>query len=75
MKKLLFGLCSLALVTTLATACTESGPDRLGERPADRDRTPAASPATKPPASSTAPSAPTTPTTPTPAPAEKPAQK
>lgn len=73
MKKLLFGLCSLALVTTLATACTESGPDRLGERPADRDRTPAASPPTAtPPASRPAPSAPTTPT---PAPAEKPAQK
>ncbi len=70
MKKLLFGLCSLALVTSLATACTESRTDRLGERPGAR--TPPPSPTTPPPASSTAPSSPTTPT---PAPAEKPAQK
>jgi hypothetical protein len=73
MKKLLFGLCSLALVTALATACTESRTDRLGERPADRDRTPAASPPMTTPPAATSPATPSTPTTP--APAEKPAQK
>ena len=61
MKKLLTGFCLLALVTTFATACTDTGDKRLGERPADRDRAPSASPATSP---STPPASPSTPSTP-----------
>jgi hypothetical protein len=58
MKKLLSGFCLLALVTTLAAACTDTGDNRLGERPADR--TPSASPATSP---STPPASPPAPST------------
>ena len=61
MKKLLSGVCGLALVATFATACTDAGNNRVGERPADRDRSGAASPATSP---STPPSSPSTPSSP-----------
>jgi hypothetical protein len=44
MKRLLTGFCALALGAGLLTACTESGSDRVGERPGER--TPSASPPT-----------------------------
>ena len=50
MKKLLTGLCALALSAGLLTACSESKTDRVGERPADR--APSASPSTVPPTAS-----------------------
>src|SRR5207244_3181788 len=75
MKRALLGLSALALIATLATACTDSGSSRVGERPSDR--TPSASPPTTPPSTATPtsssdattpgqPSSP--PTSPTPAP-------
>jgi hypothetical protein len=51
MKKLLTGLCALALSAGLVTACSESRNDRLGEKPGDR--TPSASPSTIPAPSTT----------------------
>jgi hypothetical protein len=57
MRKMLTGLCVLALGAGLLTACSESRTDRVGERPADR--TPSASPP-----SATSPSPSTTPSTP-----------
>jgi len=60
MKKLLTGLCALALSAGLVTACSESRNDRLGERPGDR--APSASPPTTTmPPSATPPSSTTTP--------------
>ena len=55
MKKLLSGLCALALSAGLVTACSESKNDRLGERPAPS--TPSASPPTTPPPAATTPPA------------------
>ena len=46
MKKLVSGLCALALVAGVAAGCTKSS-DRLGENPSDRS--PSASPPTAPP--------------------------
>ena len=62
MKKLLTGLCALALSAGLVTACSESRNDRLGEKPST-DRTPSASPptTTPPPASTMPPPSTTTP--------------
>jgi hypothetical protein len=51
MNKLLTGFCALALGASVLAGCTESGSDRVGERPGDR--TPSASPpstTTTPPA-------------------------
>jgi ABC-type oligopeptide transport system substrate-binding subunit len=48
-KKLLTGLCAVALSAGLLTACSESRTDRVGERPAAG--TPSASPSTVPPSS------------------------
>ena len=59
MKRALLGVTALALVATLATACTERS-DRVGERPGDR--TPSASPPTAlPPPPTAMPSTPSTP--------------
>jgi hypothetical protein len=68
MTKWLNGFMVLALGATVLTGCTESGSDRVGERPGDR--TPAASPpattaprpgdSTTPPASTTTPGSTTT---------------
>ena len=58
MKRALLGVTALALVATLATACTDRS-DRVGERPSDRN--PAASPATIPPPLTATPSVPSTP--------------
>ena len=44
MKKLLTGLCVLALGAGVVAGCSDSGTDRVGERPIDR--TPSASPPT-----------------------------
>ena len=60
MNRMLTGLCAVALSLGLLTACSETGTDRVGERPADR--TPSASPPTAPPPA-------TTPSTPPPPPA------
>jgi len=57
MKRALFACLSLALVTILSTACTDSGGGRVSDRPGER--TPSASPSTYPPAPSRDPSAPT----------------
>lgn len=56
MKRVLTGLCALALSAGLLTACSESRTDRVGERPGDR--TPSASPpsSTLPPSSTMPPS-------------------
>ena len=62
MKKLLTGLCALALSAGLITACGESRNDRLGERPST-DRTPSASPPTTAPPPATTPPATTPPAT------------
>ena len=64
MKKLLSGFCLLALVTAFAAACTDAGDNRLGERPADRDRAPSASPSTSPTTPPASPSSPSTPSSP-----------
>jgi hypothetical protein len=45
MRKVLTGLCALALLTGLAAGCSDS--DRVGENPR-RDRTPSASPPSAP---------------------------
>jgi hypothetical protein len=51
MNKWITGCCALALGVGVLAGCTESGNDRVGDRPGDR--TPAASPptTTAPPAS------------------------
>ena len=59
MNRMLTGLCAVALSLGL-TACTESGTDRVGERPGSR--TPSASPpSTTAPAPSTPPATTTPP--------------
>jgi hypothetical protein len=64
MKKLLYGFGLMALVGTLATGCTDAGDNRVGERPTDRERTGAASPATSPTTPPASPSSPSTPSSP-----------
>lgn len=59
MKRLLTGFCALALGAGLLTACSESGTDRVGDRPGG-ERTPSASPPStttpsSPPSSTTTP--------------------
>ena len=61
MKRMLTGLCALALGAAMLTACSESRTDRVGERPGER--MPSASPPSST-APSTTPSVP--PTTPPP---------
>lgn len=61
MKRMLTGLCALALSVGMLTACSESPTDRVGERRGDRS--PSASPPSTtvppaPPATSTPPSRP-----------------
>jgi hypothetical protein len=68
MRRLLYGLCALALVIGVV-GCSDSGNKKVGENPSDRS--PAASPPTSPPSESTTPppadnpsSAPAAPATP-----------
>ncbi len=59
MKRMLSGLCALALSVGMLTACSESRTDRVGERPGDRSPSaspPSATMPSTPPATSTPPS-------------------
>ena len=61
MKRMLTGLCALALGVGMLTACSESRTDRVGERPGERI------PSASPPSTTVPSTSPSMPSTPPPA--------